>query len=314
MILAPLRWLARRTRLVLPLGIFLGLAAPPLAELLRPLLSPSVVLLLVAGMMRVDWPGLRRAATWPLAAGLGPLWLLAGMPALVALLTLPLGLPEDLRRILVLIAAMPPILSGPALAGLMGLDATAALVVLVASTLLVPLSLPTVATLLAGAGDLADPVALFLRMGGIVAGAVLLALLLRALLGPERLARRKDEIDGFGVLVLLVFAVGVMDGVPERLAERPGLVLLYTLAAFGINLGMQALAALAFLRSGARSATTLAFLSGNRNAALLLAVLPPEPALTLYIAVAQFPIYLLPSLLFPLYRRLAGAAPGVPAP
>jgi BASS family bile acid:Na+ symporter len=307
MLLEPLRLMARWTRLVLPIGVFLGLAAPPLAELMHPLLSPAVVLLLVAGMMRVDWHQLRAAVSRPLVAGAGILWLLVGLPALVALLSAPLGLPEDLRRILIMIAALPPILSGPALAGVIGLDSATALVVLVTSTLLVPFTLPTTATLLAGVTDLIGPLDLFLRIGGIIGGSLLLAVALRAMIGPARLARHREAVDGFGVLVLLVFAVGVMDGMPGRLAAQPGLVLLYTLAAFGINLGMQVLAALAFRPAGPWRGTTLAFLSGNRNAALLLAVLPAEPALTLYVAVAQFPIYLLPSLLFPVYRRLAGA-------
>ncbi|WP_207483417.1 hypothetical protein [Arenibaculum pallidiluteum] len=301
-----LRWAARRTRLVLPAGILLGLIAQPLAAALNPLLGPAVALLLVAGMMRVEWPALRAALRRPLPALLGILWLCAGLPLLVLMLTLPLGLPAEFRTVLVMVAAMPPILSGPALAGLLGLDAATALVVMVVATLASPLTLAVFAGLMdAGSGGAVEPLALLMRMGAIVGGSVALALVLRRLLGPARLARRRAEIDGMGVVLLLAFAVAVMDGMAGRLIAAPGLVLLYALAAFALNLGMQAVTRLVFRPAGPRLATTLAFLGGNRNAALLLTVLPAEPALVLYVAAAQFPIYLLPSLLMPLYRRLA---------
>jgi len=229
------------------------------------------------------------------------------MPLLAALATGALDLPDGLGPILVMVAAMPPILSGPALAGLLGLDAAAALVVVVVATLVAPLSLPVVGGLLHGAVASTDPAVLFLRMGGIVGGAVALTFALRHALGAERLRRRRPEVEGFGVLLLLVFAIGVMDGMAARLLAEPGTVLVFTLAAFAMNLGMQLVTRLAFRPAGARIATTVAFLAGNRNAALLLAVLPAEPALLLYVAVAQFPIYLLPSLMVPVYRRLAGA-------
>jgi len=57
---------------------------------------------------------------------------------------------------------------------------------------------------------------------------------------------------------------------------------------------------------GRRDALTVGFLAGTRNMGLLLAVLPAtvDPALFLYIATAQFPIYIMPTLLRPIYRHL----------
>lgn len=303
-----LRAVAAWTRPVLPAGIVLGLALPDLAALLNPLLPAAVVALLVLSMLRIDWPSLRLTLNRPLAAALAVAWVLLALPALAWIATAPLGLAEELRRSLVLVAAMPPILSAPALALLLGLDAAAALVTVVAATLLVPLTLPPMAALTVGAA-VAEPLALFTRLVTVVAGALLASLAARRLAGTDRLARRAAEIDGVGVILLLLFAVALMDGVAERIASRPQDVALYAAAAFAANLAMQVLGVAVFRRAGMRRAVTVGFVSGNRNAALLLAVLPGvEPALLLFVAVAQFPIYLLPSLLMPLYRRLGRAS------
>jgi BASS family bile acid:Na+ symporter len=56
---------------------------------------------------------------------------------------------------------------------------------------------------------------------------------------------------------------------------------------------------------GRRSALTVGFASGNRNMGLLLAVLPAEspPDVLLFFVLAQLPIYILPAVLGPAYRR-----------
>lgn len=77
-------------------------------------------------------------------------------------------------------------------------------------------------------------------------------------------------------------------------------------AAFAGNVVLQAVAAIAFAWLDRRSALTAAFASGNRNMGLLLAVLPSDidPDVLLYFALGQIPIYVVPALLTPLYRRL----------
>ena len=55
-----------------------------------------------------------------------------------------------------------------------------------------------------------------------------------------------------------------------------------------------------------RTALTAGYCSGGRNNALLMAVLPvtADPDIFLFIAAVQVPIYVIPTLLQPLYRRL----------
>jgi BASS family bile acid:Na+ symporter len=118
------------------------------------------------------------------------------------------------------------------------------------------------------------------------------ALLVRWLAGPVRLARAAAAVDGGVVLILVIFAFGVMDGVQARLLAEPGWVL------GGIALALWPL--------GGRLALAAGLLAGNRNQALFLAVLPAaaDPGVLLFFALGQIPIFLSPFLLRPVYRRV----------
>ncbi len=121
----------------------------------------------------------------------------------------------------------------------------------------------------------------------------------------------KRNANGLVVILMLVFAVAVMDGVTARLVADPLYVAALLAIAFAVQALLQAATALGFLWLGRRTAFTLGFLAGNRNMGLLLAVLPAglHPDIALYFALAQFPIYILPAVLKPLYGRFMGDPP-----
>jgi BASS family bile acid:Na+ symporter len=177
------------------------------------------------------------------------------------------------------------------------------------ATLLAPLTLPPLALLLLDL-DLQIGIGVFMgRLALIMLGAFLIAAAIRKLTGPARLAAHAEQIDGFIVVVMLVFAVAIMDGVTATLIERPGIVALWALAAFIANPGLQALGIAAFGWLGRKGALTVGLVSGNCNMGLLLAALPATSDFDtlLYFAVAQLPIFVLPALLLPVYRRLLAA-------
>ena len=86
----------------------------------------------------------------------------------------------------------------------------------------------------------------------------------------------------------------------------PWRVLAYVGAAFAAHAVYPAIAVTVFAWTGRRDALTMGFLAGTRNMGLLLAVLPAgaDPGLLLFIATVQFPIYIMPTLLRPIYGRL----------
>src|SRR3546814_11667538 len=57
--------LGRAATPALALGIFAGLLAPPVAHAFRPLLLPSIVLLLALALLRLDWGRMGRYARPP---------------------------------------------------------------------------------------------------------------------------------------------------------------------------------------------------------------------------------------------------------
>jgi BASS family bile acid:Na+ symporter len=314
-LVAPFAAIARYAGIVLAAGVFVGLALPALAAAVRPALGTFVWALLVLSAMRIDWRGALREARRPQIVAALVTLLLVATPAVMAAIVRALAVDEGLAAALVLMAAAPPIISSPALALLLGLDAGLSLVVMVAATLTAPVLLPAVVFGLLGLDLDIGAGGLMLRLGLFVATALACGVAGVALLGDARRDRAAVAIDGLAIILLVAFAIAIMDGVGPLALAAPGHVLVLVAAAFAANLGLQAGTTGLCLRLGRRRALTVGFSAGNRNMALLLAVLPAtsDPDVLLYFALAQLPIYILPAVLTPLYRRLLRPHPGKPA-
>jgi BASS family bile acid:Na+ symporter len=301
-----LAFLVRRAGLLLPLSILSGLVFPALAEIVSPLLAPAIVALLVLAMVRVPWPEVGRLLRRPLFPALGAIWMLAALPLLVGGIGYASGMERPLAAATMIGASGPALMSGPSIAALLGLNSGLALVLAVSTLVLVPFTLPALAGL-ASHGAIAIPtLGLFLRSLLTVGGCLAAALVLRRAAGPARLERNGALLDGISVVILVLFAVGVMHGITQQFLDDPLLVLRYVAAAFLLNAGTQVASALLFFRVGFRDSLTVALIAGCRNTALFLAVIPPpiDPAIALFVAAAQLSLYILPFVFEPLYRAL----------
>lgn len=294
----------------LPFGLLLGLVAPPLAELARPLFAPSIVAMLVLSIMRVDLADLAARLRQPGRLMLVLFWLQLATPVATAWCLATLALPADLAAAMVLYAASPPLLASVAYAAMLRLDVSLALLGMVSATLLYPVLLPSLVLALLGLELDVGSGALMLRLALLIGGTFAVAMLLRRFLGAKRIGRQRAVFDGLIVLVMIVFAVSVMGGIAERLLADPLRLLGLVVAAFGLNLALQGvgLATAAFLPR--RSAVTVAMMTGQRNMGILMAALglTVDPDVFLYFVLAQIPIYTLPALLRPFYARIAGSA------
>ena len=248
------------------------------------------------------------------------LWLLVlsplGVAALVAALR-PLGLPSALGDALILMAASSPIVSSVAIALFVGLDAPLAVVAVLLATALVPVTLPPLAALLTGVAVAIGTLDFMLRLAGLVGCAFGAAWLVRRVVPAGRLAEAREHLDGLAVLNLVAFAVAIMDGVTAFAMRAPAYVAAALVAAFAFNLLLQAAGYAAFRGLGRREALTVAFLSGNCNMGLVLVALQGGASfeVTAFFALAQIPMYTLPALLAPVYRRaLAGSRKDAGAP
>ena len=301
-----LRRMGGRATTLLPFSLGLGLLFQDVAALARPLLWPLAVALLMLALARTDWSRLAALLRRPgLAIALSLLNLIA-VPLVVWPIWQALGLWPGLIAALCLSAMAPGIISAATTATFLRLDSSLALLLTLFTNFLVPFTLPPLALWLLDLDLKIGAIDLSLRLALIVVVALLGAIAIRRFLGP-RLAEAGTTLDGLSVAVLMVFAIPLMDGVMARALAEPVKLAGFVAGAFGgmilCNFVMAA-AALPFLDR--RTALTAGYCSGGRHNALLMAVLPAsaDADIFLFIAAVQFPIYLIPTLLQPLYRRL----------
>jgi len=310
LLLVPLEWSARHGGALLGFGIFAGVLVPPLAAATRDLVSPGVFCLMTLVLLRVDFSRVIAYVRQPLMVAGLLLWLLFVCPLIVFAITRAVGLDGPLGAAVVIMATGCAATSSPAFARLVGLDGEIALVASVLSTLLIPFTAPPLALGLLGI-DLAISLSgLMTRLGLVVGLPLLLSMLIRRLAGEARLERGGRAVDGAVVLLVVLYGFGVMDGMQAKILADPLWVAGGLALAFAGNFGLNLLTALAFLRvAGSRVGLSAGLLSGNRNMALYLAVLPAatDPAILMFFALCQFPLFLSPFLLKPVYARLRSA-------
>lgn len=310
---APVRalaWVGRQgTRAVAAL-VFIGIAVPPLGALLKPYVAEAVFLLLCVSFMRVDGTALRHHLRRPGRVLAATAWTTLAVPLIVGAVCVAAGLDRhapDLFLGVMLQAVASPMMAAPALASLMGLDATLVLVVLVTSTALVPLSAPAFAYLFFGGVLTLSPLALGLKLLAILGGALVVAAVIRRLAGDAAIARHRDPIDGGNILLMLVFVAAVMGAVVGDFWANPAQVGAMLALAFAVFFALLGATLLIFHKLGRAQALALALMVSQRNMGLMLAatagVLPEKT--WLYFALAQFPIYITPQLLRPLARAKA---------
>tara|TARA_E500000305_G_scaffold10457_1_gene7102 strand:- start:1140 stop:2069 length:930 start_codon:yes stop_codon:yes gene_type:complete len=302
-----LQYLGRRAALVMALGVFIGLALPDLAAVAKPLLSPTVLVMLTIAMTRTDASSLgqtsRRAGTHLVAL----FWLLIVTPCLMYSALILFDAPPELATPMMIWSGSPPLVTVPVIALIIGLDSAAALFLMVVSTFIFPFILPGLLFWLIGIEVELSPGALTLKLALMIAGCALAATIIRRKLGTETLREKAAIFDGIAVVLMLVFAVSVMDGVRDWLATDPATVMLYLGAAFAGSLGLQLIGGLVFFWTERQNQLSVALSSGNRNMALFMAAAGSAlgPEAFLFFAIAQFPIYILPVMLKPIYQKLS---------
>jgi BASS family bile acid:Na+ symporter len=301
-----LRRMGRRATTLLPFSLAIGLLFQNVAAAARPLLWPLAVALLMLALARTDWRRVLHLLRRPGLAIVLALVNLAVVPLVIWPVWQALDVWPSLIAALCLSAMAPGVISAAATASFLRLDSSLALLLTLFTNFLVPFTLPPLALWLLGLDLNISAVDLSLRLALIVVLASLGALAIRGFLGPD-LASHAPTLDGLAVIVLMIFAVPLMDGVVAQALAQPLKLAGFVAGAFGgmllCNLVVAA-ATLPFLDR--RDALTAGYCSGGRHNALLMAVLPAsvDSDIFLFIAAVQFPIYLIPTLLAPIYRRL----------
>jgi len=310
---AALAWIGRQGTRAVALSVFAGLALPPLAALMKPAVTASLFVLLCLAFLRVDPGALRAHLARPRLVIAAAAWIMIATPLACGAALMAGGIDTAPGLVLALMFQVmaPPLTSSPAFAALMGLDAALALATLLACAAAAPVTTALFAALFLGSSMPFSALGLGVRLLVLLAGAGAAAALVRRLAGQRWIERQTERIDGLSVIALFVFAVAVMDGVAAQAIARPLAVLGLAALAFASSLGLALATAAAFARAGRDAALTLAVSAGLRNLGLMVAAAAGAvPDLTwLYVAVMQFPVYLLPHLVKPLLARDRAASP-----
>jgi len=305
-----LAWLGNQGTRAIAALVFIGIAVPPLGELLKPFVTEAIFLLLCISFMRVDIGALRDHLRRPGIVLAATAWTMLGVPLVSGVSCLATGIDArspDLFLALMLQAVASPMMAAPALAAVMGLDATLVLITLVTSTALVPITAPLFAHAFFGAALTLSPLGLGLKLLVILAGSLLVAGAIRWSVGAAAIKRHRSEIDGLNILILFVFVAAVMGNVVGGFWADPVKTLELTALAFAVFFALVGVTTLIFRKLGRERALALGLMVSQRNMGLMVAatdgILPGTT--WLYFALSQFPIYLSPQLLKPVVRRLS---------
>ena len=303
---ATVEWMGRHGTVLMPLGIVAGVVMQPLAHLLFPLLPLTVYTMLTIVLTRLDVERaiahIRRPKVFIISLVYGFLLL----PLALSLVAVALPLSPGLTAALVIYGTAPPNYAAAALAFVMGLDGALTVATIFASTALHPLITPVFTEFFVGQHIHLSATELGLRLAGLIGAAVVSAWALATWLGPARRKAATGIFDGINVLIMVVFAIALMAGIPERVIAQPLYALSMILLATGLHVGLNLLTVALFYVSGRERAMTFGYAHAGRNIAVVMGVLgsaaPPDA--WLFFAMLQFPIYCLPMLLKPLYARL----------
>jgi hypothetical protein len=309
--LAAISWVGRQGTQSVAALVVIGIVLPSIGAVLKPFVTEAVFVLLCISFLRADTASFKTCFRRPVIVLAATVWTSVAVPLLFGLSCLALGINKqapDLFLALILQAVASPMMASPALASLMGLDATLVLVTLLTSTALIPFTAPSFALVFVGPGLSISPLILSAKLSAILAGAALVGLALRRVFGLKAIERQKETINGLNVLVLFVFVTAVMEGIGARFLAVPMSTLALAALAFGVFFAVLFLTVLLFWPAGRERALALGFMASQRNLGLMLAATGGAlPDLTwIYFALSQFPIYLSPQLLQPLTRRVLG--------
>ncbi len=301
-----LAWSARHGSALLAVGVFGGLLVPPLAHAMVWFITPNVVLLVTLVLLRIDIPQAFAHLKQPGRLVAIVLFQMLVSPFIAAFVIWLVPLDPAIAAGVVIFATGAAATSGAAFARLVGLDPELTLLATLASIAVVPLTGPPLAHLLAGV-DLHIGVGAFMARLAVVVGVPFaVSAALRRVVGPARLAPIGPALDGAVVWLVVFYGFAVMDGLQARLLADPVWVAQATVAAFVADFGLNIVTTVAFLWIGVRHAASAGLMAGNRNMALYLAVLPlgADPRIALFFALVQFPLFLSPFMLGPIYRRV----------
>ena len=314
MIFRPFFWVlaasGQHARVLLPLGVVMALLLPSSSAFFKPA-TPFILSVLVGlALVRLDIGAALKASIKPerLIRNFAiSICLLVVFPVLFFTAAKWFGLSEELLPFVTWYALAPPIATTIWMCVLLGFTAPIAMEIVLLTNLLAPLTGPYLGEYLLGEVVPVSSAMLCMRLGAILGGGLVLALLAKYVLGSDRIEANKQKLDGLSTIAMLAFLLPVFDGIGALVIVVPTLALTCVGLACGLNFGSQIIiflggrliVHLSKVKAAKNSCwpegtRSVAVVSGNRNLGLYFAALPADPIFSLFVAAYQLPLYLTP--------------------
>ena len=302
-------WLSRYGTWILPAGLALGLAWQELAAIARPILPVTVFAMLTLLLTRLDIPETMSHIRRPRLIIAALIWAVVIVPALLYLVLAVWPVSDGLHLALIIYGSSPPNFATSALAWILGLNGNLATIFTLGAITLHPIATPLLTEAFSVAPAQLTAFELAARLAGLIGAAAIASAVFRRFLPPERRRQAEPAFDAANVIIMLIFAVALMDGIPARIIAQPVYAMQLIALCFALHFVLNAASYLLWrCFAGIQSAATLAYCIGGRNIAIAMSVLgtsAPDDA-WLFFAMLQFPVYVLPMLMRPIYRKLLG--------
>ncbi|MCG7600072.1 hypothetical protein MHM84_09750 [Halomonas sp. McH1-25] len=300
-----LMWITKKGPTVLAFGCISGLMVPSLADFLRPAMPVMVFIFVVGTLLRVDNSAIFRSVKNLQVSVIFPLIFIVACPYIIGIFTNFVTENRELALAIALATACPPSSGNSAVARMLGLDPTTALVATLCSMAMVPITGPLILHIFANdLGVSIDPYELAIRLTVLLVASELTVILIRKIY-PHLVHDHGLAIDGVVVIALFVFACGTMSGMQNMIVENPLLAIGVIAFVYGVNFFMMITCGALYI--GDRNArATIGLTAGNRNVGLLWSMLglSISPTITFVFALSQLPIYTMPKILQYLLPRL----------
>ena len=234
----------RHARILLPLGVVLALLLPSSGAFFKPAAPYILAVLIGAALVRLDIGAVLKAALQPqrlirnFAISFG---LLIIVPVVFFTAAKWFGLPDHFFPLVTWYAVAPPIGTTIWMCIFLGFTAPIAMEIVVLTNLLAPFTGPYLGEYLLGAAVPISSAMLCLRLGVILGGGLLLALLAKKILGQDRIEASRHRLDGVSTLSMLAFLLPVFDGIGAMVMAAPILAMACLGLVCGLNFGSQAL-------------------------------------------------------------------------
>lgn len=303
---ATLAFMSRKAPLFMLGGVAIGLGVPDFAAVMRPLVVPISVLMVVVSMLRIEPAKLVATFRRPLFLAAAALFFLLVLPVLTFLLARAFGLSGWMITGLTYAAAAPPLSSAAAFAILVRVDPALVTGISIPATLVAPATVWMLTISFPELGEGVELGALVVRLSAIILGALGVALIIRRVVGAARVTAWAPALDGVTVALVMMIAIGVMHDIGLAFWSGPlawlGILALTALVSYGSLL----LTIAVFWPVGRAEACAAGLCSSVKNMAVMVAAVlgTVDPRISLVVITAQFPIFLSPLLMRPLFSRL----------